>query len=754
MRVNEKRRKTKDERRKTKERPLRETNAAIIHQRSSVLCPLSFVLGLCLFTLAVLWLAAPALAADPPATAGLSHTDHYCIACHSANDPRLNAPLAWNGDPTRDALSPCPTVRELRDELAYTDAAFDAIANGARDLASSGISTTTLDARLLAREESFPRVVETSYRTVDAGVGAARAFRYQLNKTYTQVQSDRRAWMANVMLIVGIVVTLFLLASLAWGWWNTRHLQVNILRSFRLGIGALLFVLIVFVIFALPIFNPPTQTEAATAADLTRQSALDAATRAAVSAENLSARAWEISRLAAVSPAGSRPSVVDTALSTTHELETNFDAYWGSARALEESAVTWDKAADAAPPLVHRLEVAASRAWAYAAMADELAATNPVSATALLNTALARTQKNSDPYFRDLDLKKIAVAWLPLNRAQAIATANRIADPFLRAWALREIGQFDSAAASARQVSDPYQRAFALREIAVASKNPAWLNEALTIAQTLPALARAYALADLAAAWQPFDANQAARVANSIAPQFPDARASAFRHIGRFADAWTELAELKPGFEQSRAQDELVAAWARVSPNDALTAAPQIRDPFLRAEAQRAAIAALARSDAARARDLANALPIPFVRAQALTDVARVTRDAATFEQAAALADDLHDPYPLRDLVMAWAPVEPTRALALVDKLDQETERAQALLAVALALAPTDHAQANAVFDRAVRQAQAARVLGDPLYSAELLRELGMRYATVDAAKANEAFSAALDAAQRVTTAF
>jgi hypothetical protein len=280
------------------------------------------------------------------------------------------------------------------------------------------------------------------------------------------------------------------------------------------------------------------------------------------------------------------------------------------------------------------------------------------------------------------------------------------------------------------------------------------LSEALTIAQTLPEPARAYALADLAAAWQPFDANQAAQVAHSIAPQFPDARASAFHHVGRFADAWTELAKLKPGFEQARAQSELVAAWARVSPNDALAAAPQIRDPFLRAEAQRAVVAVLASSDAARARDLANAIPIPFVRVQALTDVARVTRDAVTFEQAAALADDLHDPYPLRDLVIAWAPIEPTKALALVDKMDLEADRAQALLAVALALAPTDHAQANAVFDRAVWQAQAARVLGDPLYSAELMRELGARYAAIDAAKANEAFSAALDAARQVTTAF
>ncbi len=558
----------------------------------------------------------------------------------------------------------------------------------------------------------------------------------------------------QVILVVGVVVTLFLLATLAWGLWNTRHLHVGVLRGFRFGIGAVLFVLIIFVIFALPIFNPPTQTLAATTADLNRQAALDAGTRAAVSAENLSAQAWEFSRLAADSRLAARPLLVQTAISTTRQLEMNSDAYWGKARALEESAVTWNQAADAAPPLVQRIQVAASRAWAYAAIANELAATQPLSATEFLNLGLARAQQNPDPYFRATDLKVIAVAWSRLDQTQARAVADQIADPFIRAWAQREIGAFNQAVASARQVSDPYPRAFALREIALASKNANLLNEALSIAQTLPEPARAYALSDLATAWSPFDAKQASQIADSIAPQFPDARASAFRRIGRFADAWTELTKLNPGFEQTRAQAELVAAWANVSPNDALTAAQKIRDPFWNAEAQRAVVTALAQTDAARALDLARAIPIPFARVQALTDVARVTHDAATFQQAAALADQLHDPYPLRDLAVAWAQVNPQGALTLVDQLDREGDRARVLLAVALALALTDHAQANAVFDRAVNQAQAARSFGDPLYSAELLRELGAQYATVDAAKANEAFAAALDAAQKITTAF
>ncbi|MBI4788839.1 MAG: hypothetical protein HY782_17540 [Chloroflexi bacterium] len=676
--------------------------------------------------ISLLLATAPALAADPPATADLARADRYCIACHSANDARLANPFAWDGHVARAALSPCPTVRQLRQEMAFTDDAFDAIRNG-------GIAD--LEARLLAREESLPRLVETAYSTVDAGVNEMRAFRYQLNKTYAQAQAVRDSATMQVVLVVGVLATLFLLASLAWGLWNTRHLSVPMFRGFRMGMGAVVFVLLVFAVFALPLFNPPAPTEAATAADLERQAALDTATRAAVSAENLSAKAWQFARL----------GQFDAARAALDELETNANAYWGRARALEESAVTWDKAADAAPPLVHRIEVAAARAWAYAAVVDEIG--DPRRAAELLDTALARAQRNPDPYFRALDLKKIAVAWSRLDQTHAARVAGQIADPFIRAWALREIGQFDQAAASARAVGDAHLRAFALREIAVASKNANLLDEITSYQLPTAPAAGAYALSDLAAAWGAFDAKQSKEIADSIAAQFPDARARAFRRSGRFVEAWAEL-EKFDGFEQARAQSELVAAWARVAPNDALDAAQKIRDPFLSAEAQRAVVAALARPDAARALDLARAIPIPYARVQALTDVARVSRDPATFQQAAALADDLRDPYPLRDLASAWAQVDPKNALALVDKLDRESDRAQALLAVALVT------KESAVFERAVKQAQGARLRGDPLYSAELLRELGARYAAVDATKAKDAFDAAFDAARKVTTEF
>jgi hypothetical protein len=715
--------------------------------------PLLFAIVLVIFVASCSYLATSAFADQPvPATDNLARAGQYCVSCHSVNDPRLKTALTWDGNSSHIELSPCPTIQRIRFEFSYTADAFDAIANANTDIASHGASTVELNKRLLAVEESFPRLAETSYRSADAGVNEARLFRFQLNKVYTQAQNEKSAWLTNVMLVVGIIVSLFLLFSFAWGLWNTRHLKINLLHSFRPGLGAIFFVLLILVSFALPIFNPPVQSVAATTSDLERQAAIDAATQTAANAENISAVGWQLARLAATDKGIAGPAMTN-AFSATSQLESNGSAYWGRARTLEESALGWEKAPDAAPPIVARIKTAAFRTWAYAAMADEINGTDPRRAASLLNVALARTKANPDAYTRSLDLKKIAVAWVPLDRVHALETAKQITDPFIAAWAYREIGQFDLAITAAKQVSDPSQRAFALREIAVATKNPALFDEALSVAQALPNPARAYALADLADVWPPTDPKRA-QITNSITSEYHDALAYALAQMGSFADAWKESEKMGSGFEQARTQNELVAAWSRVSPNEALTAAQIIRDPFMRAQAQRDVVAALAPSDAARALAETQQISVPFARVQALTAVAQVTHNAATFQQAADLVNELHDPYPARNLAIAWATIDPNSALGLVDKLDRESDRAEVLLAVAVALAPSDHARANAVFDRAVKQAQAARLRGDPLYSSELLRELGSRCATTDPAKAAEAFSAALKIALQVSTAF
>ncbi len=696
--------------------------------------------------LAVLGLASTAFAADPPATTDLSRADHYCIACHSASDARLAAPMAWKGGSEGNALSPCPTVKQLRQEMTYTDDAFDAIRNAA---------VPDVDQKLIARSESLARLLETPYRSVDAGVNEARTFRYQLNKSYAQVQVARTQWATNTMLIVGIVVTLVLLASLAWGYANTRGTKAGAARWVRFGPWTFLFLLFIFVVFSLPIFNPPVQSETSTAADLERQTALDDATRAAVSAENLSAKAWQLARLAAVAPDKHAAALALTAaFSATRELEVNEDAYWGLARAVEESAVTWDKGPEAAQPVADRILTASARAWAPAAMAEEIAPTDPSRAAQLLDDALDRAKQNPDPYFRALDLKKIAVAWARVNQARATSTAQLISDPFIRAWALRELGQYDAASAAARLVEDPHRRASALREIGAVSKNVALMDESLAAARTLAEPARAHAFSDLAAAWSALDPSHAAMIANQIPRQYPGARARALSSAGRFVGAWEETANLDAGSEKARAQRALVSEWAKVAPSEALAAALKIADPYWSAEAQRAVAAESAEREPERALQIARAIPIPFVRVRAIGQIAAKTRAPSLFQEAAALAEGLHDVYALRDLTIAWAAIEPAQALALVDKMDREVDRAQALLAIALALAPSDRAQANAMFERAIKQAQTARARGDAFAATELLRELSLRYSTIDAALAAKAFSAAIESADKVTTGF
>ncbi len=717
----------------------------------------AFAVGLVLFVASIPALATPAAASDPPALSAFSGAGHYCVSCHAPDDARLTNALAWNGAIGRASLSPCPTVQQLRWELAYTDDAFDAIGRAESDLGARDAATSNLARLTLARAESYPRLVETSYRSVDAGLNEIRSARFQLNKSYMATQSERSTRTNNVMLIVGLAVTLFLAISLAWGYRNTRGAQGparHWLRPEPLGAS---FVFLVFGIFALPLFNPPVQSDTSTAAALARQTALDAGTKAATSAENESAKAWQLARLAGTWARvnGSSASTAWTeAVSATKELETNADAYWGRVRTLEEAAVGWEQAPEAAGPVVQRIQVAASTAWAHAAMAGEFAAVDRARATELLAAALARAQKNADPDTRAFDLKVISVAWSMIDKAKGETIAGQIDDPFIRAWAWRELGRFDQAAASARQVDDANRRTFALREIAVAAANASLLNEAQTVAQALPDPARAYALSDLAVAWAPIDAGQAGKTAGSIAVKYPDARAVAYRGIGLYDQAWREIARLDAGFEQGRAQAGVIAAWARVSPDQALAAAKTMQEPYWSAQAQRAIAAEYGKSDVRRALDLAQAIPVVSARVQALADIARESRDPSAFQQAAAGAQQLRDPYPLRDLVIAWAPVDASGALALVDQLDRESDRAQALLAIALALAPVDRDQANAVFDRALKQAQGARLRGDSYYATELLRTLGERYASVDAARAAAAFNAALDVARKVSTAF
>jgi hypothetical protein len=115
------------------------------------------------------------------------------------------------------------------------------------------------------------------------------------------------------------------------------------------------------------------------------------------------------------------------------------------------------------------------------------------------------------------------------------------------------------------------------------------------------------------------------------------------------------------------------------------------------------------------------------------------------YEDAEALAGELKETYPLVGLVQALAKVDPQNALALVDSLQREADKAEALRAIAAATGePT-------IFERALGMALAARVRNDALAPARASLDLSTAFLDIDLALAQQALAQALDIAQRIS---
>jgi hypothetical protein len=227
-----------------------------------------------------------------------------------------------------------------------------------------------------------------------------------------------------------------------------------------------------------------------------------------------------------------------------------------------------------------------------------------------------------------------------------------------------------------------------------------------------------------------------------------------------FAQAWQQAKELPEGYDRSRAMADLVANWAGVDPDKALAASQEITDSYYQAEAQRDVALALAGRDPDRALELARSITLPYAQVEALTGVgtAQVQSNPAgaaqCFAEALGLVDQVHDTYPLERLVAAWTAADPAQALAAVDQIQGDVDKAVALREVSVALAATDRAQAETVFDRALNLAKSLRRRGDDYAAAEALRQLGMAWTPIDPAKAAQAFETAVESVKRVSTKF
>jgi hypothetical protein len=115
------------------------------------------------------------------------------------------------------------------------------------------------------------------------------------------------------------------------------------------------------------------------------------------------------------------------------------------------------------------------------------------------------------------------------------------------------------------------------------------------------------------------------------------------------------------------------------------------------------------------------------------------------YGQAETFAGELKETYPLLRLIQALAKVDPEKALALVDSLQREADKAEALRALASLSGDP------ALFERALGMALAARVRNDALAPARASLELAQAYLQINPALAQQALAQAYEIAQRIS---
>jgi len=666
---------------------------------------------------------------------------NYCVSCHTPGDQRLTSVMVWTGTIGREAISPCPAASRVREEVYYTDRMLLAISR-ARSGLPNRVDVSSIDARIAAARQTYSRLLDTPVTSLDVTSSEAQVLRYQLGKSYSSLDQVRDTLKQQIVLIMAVLVTLVLLISLGWGLRNvacfiTSHGKEGGRRA-RPSFKTVLFAVLVLVLFSLPIFRVPSQAVESSEESLARQTALDTADRAADATDRALARSWMMGRVGAawidLNPQRAENALAD-ALSAAGETQLNADALWGEAQAVQEGTLGSQAAQEKAWQSADRLDAVNSRAWALRLIATEWASADPARAEALLEAALDVATAETpgvatSGIYRDLDVRAIAVAWAALDPEQAVAVADRINDPAVRSWALREIASvmgdpalYGQASEAARGVSDRVERARSLREVAVASNNQALFDEARAALEGVAPGPRAYALSDLAAA------SGDASIAAQIDQAYPDARAAALYRVGQFEEAWLAVGDIADTFDRARAQAAVAGAWGNID------AARRIPDPTLRDLALRDI--AIAEQDLALAESIAST----YYRVQALTALGQYR---AAFE----VAEELRDTYPLRALAVAWAETDPQAALAVVDMMDREADRAEALRAIAVVTGDDD------VFEQALGMALAARVRGDALAPAEASLGLAQDFELIDAAKAEAAFNQAYDVALGISTRY
>lgn len=689
---------------------------------------------------------------------------NYCIECHTATP--ANA-LDWARPIESVREIPCDTLRKNYEDIFQLDTLNSAFANANAELRAQFVDTSTFEKRFNARRVTALKPMQSDLVSRAAFSNYERSVRFQMNKSYAglnEARVERGHW---VMLLAALAATIVLMVGIVLAWRHTLKGKGVALRSRTFVFATMVGMLVVFVLFTLPIFAfaPPLPTP--TEEETERQAASDQSARVSDAASRLSAQAWTLAQI------GAKWNAIDkTQASTTlsdarqaaRDKEIQSLAYWGQVQALRESAVAWNESTrDLATFRVDAIDYTASSPWQYRAMASEWIAIDKAKATELLNLGISNL--NTGRPNSDLELRAIAVTYAQFDKNKASELIARIGDPMIRAWGWREIGAFEKAIESARAVSKPYNRAWALREIARASGNVAALNDALDAANKIEnAETRAYAIADIAAVWAMKDSTKATELVEKIPAAHPEARVLAWRGIGNatstkdaFNQAIVEAKRVSNRYPSEKLTATVLSDAARIDSAFAIEGVASITDSVLRDQVYLAAIPSVAKENHDQAIVIAKRITSPGLRVLAFTEIGKASDKAkasAVFQDAFALADQVEGAFVLRDLAIARAEIDPQAALAVVDKLDDNADKAAALQAIALQLAKTDKAASAQVFDRAVNVAKSIRVLGDSFAAARALTSLASSYSSIDAARANAAFALALDVAKKVNVKY
>lgn len=685
---------------------------------------------LAVLTLAVTTVSASSQARDLPARTEKVNLvpGNYCISCHLADDPRLTTVTDWQGSIAREADSPCPAATKVHEELYYTERLLLMID---RAEGSVGALPAKTQSRLDGYSQTYSRMLDTPLISLDAFVSEAQSTRYQMSKAYKALNDMAEVAKLRTVLTYAGIATLIVLGSLAWGLYNTRAIKAGIVSKSWATFWRVAFVVAVFVFFALPIFRVPAVEVAMTTAEQqAAQTTLDTAQRAADAADRAQARAWMLARVGTVwngMDTAQAQKLLGESLASLQTARENEEALWGQSLAVQEVSVGTQIDMEKADLVAIDLNAARGRAWAAPLIAVEWDELDAAKATELLQSEQAAAESQSGLY-RDLQLRGLSLAWVQVDATNAVPTAAQIDNPSLRVWTFRELAVltnnnalFDRAAEATRAIEGPVQKARALREIGVASGKSTLFDEALSALDDVTGASLAYALSDLAVA------SGNLSLVEQIDPAFPDARASALLRLGEYQSAWDAAEKIADPFEQARAQAIIASGWKDAN------AAMQIKVPFYRDLALRDVIRKTGNAA------LVDSISSTYYRVQALTAL-------GNYAAAQGLADELGDPYPLVDLAVSLAEKDPQAALALVDKMDREADKAVALQAIAVA------SRDQTLIEQAQDMALAARVRGDSLAPAQASLDLARALWSMNKSDAQAVLQQAYEAAQRIAT--